>query len=371
MKLDNNQQAFFALLGAGLWEKDVCLSQFGDIDFNEVYRLSEEQSVIGIVAAGLEHVVDVKVPQIEFLTFVGRAVQLEQQNSSMNEFVARLVTELNEHGIYALLVKGQGIAQCYERPLRRASGDIDLLLDNENFQKAKDFLTPKAINIHEENPFDKHYSFQIKGWVVELHGSLRSLLPKLTDDYIDAVQDEAFCKKRNRLWVHSGVNILLPNINDDIIFIFTHILKHFFHYGIGIRQICDWSRLLWKYKDTIDRELLESRLQDMRLMSEWKVFGSLAVKWLRMPIEAMPFYSPKAGWKKKSNKALAFIIETGNFGHNRDSSYYTKYPHVIVQLISLWRHTCDSIKHFFIFPVDAVRIWGRMVKLGISDAIRM
>ena len=112
MKQNDKQQAFLSLLGAGLWEKDVQLSQFVDIDFDEIYRLAEEQSVIGIIAAGLEHVVDVKVPQINFLTFIGRAVQLEQKNAAMNDFIAKLVTELKKKEIHALLVKGQGVAQC-------------------------------------------------------------------------------------------------------------------------------------------------------------------------------------------------------------------------------------------------------------------
>ena len=33
MRLDKNQQAFFALVKAGLWEKDVRLLPFGNIDF--------------------------------------------------------------------------------------------------------------------------------------------------------------------------------------------------------------------------------------------------------------------------------------------------------------------------------------------------
>lgn len=63
MNLDNSINAFLELVKAGLWEKDVCLPSFGDIDFNCVYQLAKQQSVEGLVAAGLEHVKDVKLPQ--------------------------------------------------------------------------------------------------------------------------------------------------------------------------------------------------------------------------------------------------------------------------------------------------------------------
>lgn len=47
------EQAFFALVRAGLWEQEVQLAPYSEIDFAEVLRLSEEQSVVGLVAAGI------------------------------------------------------------------------------------------------------------------------------------------------------------------------------------------------------------------------------------------------------------------------------------------------------------------------------
>ena len=91
MHLDNNTRAFFALVKAGLWEQDVHLTSFNKIEFQEINRLAEEQTVVGLVAAGLEHVTDMKVSKEDLLQFVGRALQLEQRNESMNNFVGCLV----------------------------------------------------------------------------------------------------------------------------------------------------------------------------------------------------------------------------------------------------------------------------------------
>lgn len=103
--MEQNTQAFFALIRAGLWETDTLLSQYGSIDFNEIFRLSEEQSVVGLVAAGLEHVKDVKIPKEDVLQFVGQTLQLEQQNLAMNEFVAKLIEKLRGQDVYTLLVR--------------------------------------------------------------------------------------------------------------------------------------------------------------------------------------------------------------------------------------------------------------------------
>ena len=64
---NSNQQAFFELVRAGLWEKEARLSQYKDIDFSQLLRLAETQAVVGLVAAGIEHVVDVKIPKEDVL----------------------------------------------------------------------------------------------------------------------------------------------------------------------------------------------------------------------------------------------------------------------------------------------------------------
>ena len=53
VKLDNNKEAFFELVRAGLWEKEARLLQFDNIDYASILQLAEEQSVVGLVTAGL------------------------------------------------------------------------------------------------------------------------------------------------------------------------------------------------------------------------------------------------------------------------------------------------------------------------------
>lgn len=74
---DNNTKAFLKFVEAGLWEKEVNLSSCGEVDFGEIYRLAQEQAVVGLMAAGLEHVKDVRVPQALAFTIAGEVLQLE------------------------------------------------------------------------------------------------------------------------------------------------------------------------------------------------------------------------------------------------------------------------------------------------------
>lgn len=379
--LNINQQAFFELLRAGLWNEKARLSKFGAINQKEICRIAEEQSVVGLVAAGLEHVTDVKLPKEEVLLVVGQTLQLEQRNKAMNAFVAELIGRLRNASINALLVKGQGIAQCYEKPLWRACGDVDLLLNADDYEKAKKLLLPLATDVETEYTHFKHVGMTIPetfgksdkaradGWVVELHGTLHSRLSKRVDGQIDAVQEDTFRFGNVRTWDNGGVTVSLPAVDNDVIFVFTHILHHFFFEGIGLRQICDWCRLLWTFRDVIDVAGLEFRLDTMGIMSEWKAFAAYAVEYLGMPAEAMPLLDEEARWSRKAVRINDFVLEVGNFGHKQRRDF-SGMSYLKRKFVSFWGRLSDMLRHFRIFPLDSIRFFGGVLRSGLHAAVR-
>ena len=366
----NTQEAFFALLRGGLWEKDVQLSQYGKVDYDEVMRLAEEQSVIGLVTAGIDHVTDVKIPQEIALQFIGQSLQIEQQNKAMNEFVARLIERLRNNDVYALLVKGQGLAQCYEKPLWRASGDVDLLLSDDNYAKAKRVLMPLASSVEGEYVRAKHLGMTISDFVVELHGSLHCPLSHRVVRGLKEIQNDAFYSGNVRSWQNGKTQIFLLSVENDIVYVFTHFLNHFYKGGIGLRQICDWCRLLWTFRDSLDLQVIEKRIKKMGLLSEWRAFGAFVVEYLGMPVEALPLYSADSKWKRKAERIKQFILMSGNFGHNRDMSYFSKYPFFIRKCMSMWMRVTDLYNHARIFPMDSLRFFPRIMFNGLRSAVR-
>ena len=382
MKL-NTQQVFFELLKAGLWVGDYDRSNantndnvnlFEGVDWGKVYRLAEEQSVVGLVAAGIESLnanpnLNFRVPQEWALQFVGQTLQLEQRNKAMNAFVAVLIEKLRKSCIYAILVKGQGIAQCYERPMWRASGDVDLLLSSDNYEKAKALLVPLASNVETEYSHFKHQGMTIDGWVVELHGTLHSRLSRRVDNMVDEVQEEVFYEGKVRSWMNGQTQVFLPAPDCDVIFMFTHILHHYFFEGIGLRQFCDLCRFLWTYHDAIEQRTLELRLRKAGIMSEWKVFAAFAVDWLGMPVYAMPLYDNSSKFKAKGSKMMTFVMKVGNFGH-KQRRVFTGMPYVKRKFISFWGRLSDMFRHITVFPLDSIRFFGGVLRSGLHAAMR-
>ena len=316
---DNNTKAFLELVKSGLWEKEARLLPFNKVDYNEVMHLAEEQSVDGLVAASFDYVVDTKAPREIVLTFVGSALQLEQRNMAMINFVIAIVEKLRKSGIYALLVKGPAVAQCYERPLWRACGDIDLFISKEDHHDAVNLLLPFSTEMVQNSSFTKSTGLLIDGWLVEVHGTLLCGLSSKLVRETDAVQLQVFGNSDIRVWRNGDTEILLPGVNSDLFLLFTHFVRHFYKEGVVIRQVCDWCRFLWNYHEEVDIDLLLERLCRTGLLGEWRAFAALTVDYLDMPVKNMPLYSDEKKWHMKGDQILDFIMKGGVRNKVRDT----------------------------------------------------
>lgn len=351
-----NKDAFLALVKAGLWEE--CESVSGEglaVSGSDELRLTEEQSVLGLVAAGVEKFTVYPLPFTEKIKLLGKCQLIERQNEAMNRFVAELVSKMKSEGIKAVLVKGQGVAQCYERPLWRSAGDIDFLLAAENYEKAKALLCPLADKVEMENKKAKHLGLKFRDVTVELHGRMPFSLSHRVDCVIDSIIKDLFEKEKYRVWANGIIECCLPNPDDDVVIVFTHFLHHLFIEGVGLKQICDWCRLLWTFREEIDRPLLESRLWAMGLMTEWKAFASLAVDSLGMPEEAMPFYDKR--YRRRGEKVLSHVLKSGNLGHNNNQKYRSKLSKPLANTVTFFRRIGDFAKFTIIFPIDSTKFF--------------
>lgn len=372
MKLINNthnSEVFFALLQAGLWEKDINLLPYGEVDFSEVLRIAEEQSVVGLIAAGIENVVDTRPKKKDVVQFISRTVQLEHRNQAMNFFIGETVEKMRKDGIYTLLLKGQGVARCYERPLLRVCGDVDFFLNEDNYEKAKVFMMPFASHVEPEHTSIKHIGMTIDSWKVELHGSLRMGLPRRINRVLDDIQYDTFNGGDVGAWNNGDTQVFLLGEENEVVYVFVHFLKHFYKGGLGLRQICDWCRLLWTFRETLDVKKVESLIKRMCLVKEWKAFASLAVDYLGLDPSVIPMYEEASRWRKKAVRIKDFVMSVGNMGHNRDISYYSKYPYVIRKCISMSQRGGDLIRHSRIFPINSILFFPSIVFYGLRGAI--
>ena len=87
-----------------------------------------------------------------------------------------------------------------------------------------------------------------------------------------------------------------------------------------------------------------------------------------MPMEAMPLYyendNENEKLKRKAERICRFVMEVGNFGHNRE----VEWPNPFKRRVSLiWHKITDSVKLSFVFPLDALRFLLNYAADGVRE----
>ena len=129
---------------------------------------------------------------------------------------------------------------------------MDLYLSKDNYEKAKAYLIPLSQHLQEEDKRRLHFGMTIEDFVVELHGTMYTGLSRKMNRVSDEVHQDIFYSGNVRSWNDDGTQVFLPSADNDVIIIFNHFINHFYGEGIGLRQVCDWCRLLWTYKNKLN-----------------------------------------------------------------------------------------------------------------------
>ncbi len=358
------EKLFFALLRSGLWGEATELPDAvpGEDDWENVYNSAMSQTVVGLVTDGASACPAGYVPKAVSLKLMSALIKTEKTNAVIDSHVARFVSMLESGGVQPVLVKGQAVAQCYIHPSGRMPGDIDLVIDPKQYEAAKAVIIPAADSVNGETLSNLHFGAMFGPVELELHGTVRTSLGQKINDSLDSAQALLHREGGCRFWNCLGTRVRIPSADFDALFIFTHMLQHFYCGGLGLRQICDWARVLHTNCGDIDRALLESRLARMGLLSEWKAFVGFLVVYLGLPEEEAPLYD--AGYSSKTGKLWRYIERVGNFGTKRGLRDRSKDPYLIRKVESLIVNSQDFLHHAGIFPLDSLRFFWYYFRTG-------
>lgn len=362
--MTTSEKLFFALLRSGLWGTAPELPDAApcENDWKKVYGLSMSQTVVGLVTDGAAACPAGFVPKAVSLKLMTSLIKTEKANALINSNVARFVSLLESGGVQPILVKGQAVAQCYIHPMGRMPGDIDLVIDPGQYEAAKAVIAPIADSSEEGDVTKLHFGAMFGNVELELHGSVRTSLGQKINDTLDRVQAELYREGGHRRWNCLGTEVRIPSVDFDALFIFTHLLQHFFYGGLGLRQLCDWARVLHTHCGAIDRSLLERRLTEMELLSEWKTFAGFLVDYLGLPAEEAPLYDAK--YSSRTGKLWRYIERVGNFGKNRKRRDRSGDPYLIRKIESLFVYSQDFLHHVSIFPIDSLKFFWYYFRQG-------
>lgn len=308
------RQQFFTLLQAGLWGNDADAALFdSQTDWNALYRSARAQAVMGIVMDGVQTLPAEKRPPREtYLKWCNTLLDIEEKNRLLNRELANVYALCRKAGVEPVLLKGQGVAQNYRQPLHRQCGDIDLYTGGEHYEEINRLLRMEGTGEHEET--HKHTSIHWHGVTIENHRTPARLCVPSADRVLQREvarwRDITLCRP---LPVGDGCTATLPPLSFEVVYILLHSTLHFLNEGIGLRQICDWACLMHNRHADIDRKEVKELLKKTGLTRAAKIFGVVAVKYLRLPAEELvvPYAEkdiPTGDW------LMDDVWQGGNFG---------------------------------------------------------
>ena len=323
--MDKTLQALFALLQAGLWgifdEAAASAFPLSAGEWERVFTLARQQTVTGIAFRGLDFLPEEAAPPMGIMAkWMAHADRIEQSNRVMNETVAKLYGYFASAGVEAVLQKGQGVAAMYPEPLLRECGDIDLYFPGHD--GVSDPLAGIDGAVRERQP-DDSWSYVVDGIIVEHHTDLLDIQSPRAKRYVQKlIQEKGF----EKVVTGDGVEVLVPAPEVNLLLLSSHILKHAFGVGIGLRQFCDYAVAGRYYEGRVN-------LQEMREI--WKKTG--LEKWQSLLEEFIGRFldsdcalarndnkdfqddthserSEESFYKKKTDVLLDIVLKGGNFG---------------------------------------------------------
>ena len=355
-----SQTQFLELLRAGLWGVAADPENFkpDSVDWKAVLRVAKEQTMLAVVADGIETLPKELWPPKEVMMKLAiMRLKIEQTHVLLNSTITQIVRALDAQGVPSVLLKGQGIAQNYLRPESRTCGDIDLYTGHGGYQKAFEIIE----SLHEGRAHkeaaecEHHLHTSLNGVEVEIH-RLASFLhgkrmnanfQKWTQESMDAL----FGTDRLAVWDNGGTPVALAPATYNAFFILHHAVRHMTTEGVGFRQICDWTMLLHKCHAQVDVELLGRKLKELHMERIWQEFGRLAVGFLGLPASELPLAPADLTPGRKTHELLQHIFISGNFGRfDANGRDHSEVPYLVRKWRSFTFQSRRLMKLFGLFP---------------------
>ena len=204
-----------------------------------------------------------------------------------------------EKGIKNQVLKGAVMKQIYPRPEMREMSDIDFMVYEASFEQAEAIMIDMGYDKLQE--IKHHVIFRKSPYLVfEMHWSL----------YEQTVDKEQYLyyKDQFRAKLKDGCKYTYEFSKEDFyVYLISHMAKHFYENGCGIRNLVDIYVYMEKYNDILDKEYIKRELEKCGLTAFELHARKLAYIWLNKE-ESTEFY----------NQMFLYMLDCGIYGKSEN-----------------------------------------------------
>lgn len=236
--------------------------------FNGMGNYTADEYNKAIKTAAMHNVLPLLYDTLDNAGIENTALQAVQQSYHLLFLSKYVINLLEDNGVKTVLLKGSSTASLYPLPELRKSGDVDLLLENEeSVDRACSILSKAGFQIENEQHAHHHIVYKSPDGIdVELH----SLLVEPFDNnrinnYLESVKVGIF----KDIFRENIMGIELPVLNEAFhaFYLLLHMLQHFLRSGFGLKLVCDWA-VFW------NRDIpQQDKSQFIQLVKESGIYG--------------------------------------------------------------------------------------------------
>lgn len=159
-----------------------------------------------------------------------------------------ILKTLNDADIPCSVIKGSTVSVNYKEPMLRTLGDVDILVNVSDYERAIDVLCGDDYEDESCEDHQFHYKYTIQGVAVEIH---KYVTEYSNDEYgqrIKAFMDDAL----ENVILKQIDEFLFPSLTNEYqaATLLLHTQRHFFENRLPIRMLCDWAM----FASSINRE---------------------------------------------------------------------------------------------------------------------
>ena len=304
---------FFDFLRFGIGSAKKIPSSLKEADWKELYAIAKKQALLGVLFHGIRQLPKQLAPEQKLLMqWMVMAEQIRKQNIRLFQDSVKVCQNFENEGFANCILKGQGNALLYPNPYMRTPGDIDIYLSGgrRKIMKYVDQVCPNQVMRYH------HVDFPVMKTAIEVHFTPSYMFCPIHNRRMQKWFEEVMgeqCKHRASLPDGYG-EIHVPQVSFNVIYILSHLYRHIFTEGIGLRQLLDYYYVLI----SDDLLLIRDRVQkELKLLGLWKF--AQAVMFVMKEVFGLSEDKMIAPMDEKEGRFLLDeIMRGGNFGQYDD-----------------------------------------------------
>lgn len=320
--MEKQHQIFFDFLRFCIGSAKDIPSTLKEVDWKELYAIAKKQALLSVLFHGIQRLPKELAPEQKLLMqWMVMAEIIRKQNIRLFQDSVKVCKNFENKGFANCILKGQGNALLYPDPYMRTPGDIDIYLAGGRkrvMQYINKVCPNQVMRYH-------HVDFPVMKTAIEVHFTPSYMFfpvhNRRMQKWFGKVMD---LQCSNIVTLPDGYGeITVPTMSFNVIYILSHLYRHVFTEGIGLRQLLDyyfvvmmWHTDLTNLTDS-DSADLAALQRELKRLGLWKFAGAVMyvlheVFGLEEDMMIVPMN------EKEGMFLLDEIMRGGNFGQYDD-----------------------------------------------------